>query len=83
LINIDIDPPKWHDVIDIIMENKEIMIIGECKSQLSKKGVEEFIRKKLDKLKKRKEINRPSFFKHIINLTAKDLQLPHKPAGHF
>ncbi|MBP8990895.1 MAG: hypothetical protein KBG82_02835 [Spirochaetes bacterium] len=68
MINIDIDPPKWHDVIDIIMENKEIMIIGECKSQLSKKGVEEFIRKKLDKLKKRKENNRPSFFKHIINI---------------
>jgi len=45
LINVDIDHPKWHDVIDIIMENKEIMIIGECKSQLSKKGVEEFIRK--------------------------------------
>jgi len=33
------------------MENKEIIIIGECKSQLSKKGIDEFIRKKLNRLK--------------------------------
>ncbi len=33
------------------MNNQKIIIIGECKSQLSKKGVDEFIRKKLDKLK--------------------------------
>jgi len=46
---------------------KDIMIIGESKSQLSKKGVDNFIRKKLAKIDKRDKEIFPLVITHMIS----------------